>query len=85
LFVRARVLVAPADFDNRLLLPVGAIQPLGERDVVFVERAPGDFEVRGVTVAGRTSQLAEVADGLDRSERVVVHGAFLLRGEAAKQ
>jgi len=85
LFVRAQVPVPAEALEARLLLPVGAIQPLGERDVVFVERAPGDFEVRSVTVARRTSQLAEVTDGLDRGERVVVHGAFVLRGEAAKQ
>lgn len=84
LFVRARVPLAESGA-GRLLVPAAAVQPLGERDVVFVERTQGEYEVRTVTVTRRTPQVAELDAGLAPGERIVVKGAFLLRGEAVKQ
>ena len=85
LFVRAAITVDAERATSRLLVPRAAVQPLGERDVVFIERSRGKFEVRPVVVARRTPQVAEITDGLARGERIVVHGAFVLRGEATKQ
>ena len=85
LFVRAAITIDGERAASRLLVPRAAVQPLGERDVIFVERARGKFEVRPVVVARRTPQLAEISDGLARGERIVVHGAFVLRGEVTKQ
>jgi cobalt-zinc-cadmium efflux system membrane fusion protein len=84
LFVRASIKL-PADMPGALLVPAAAVQPLGEQDVVFVEREPGRFEIRPVRVARRTVDVIEVAEGLSAGERIAVEGAFLLRGEAAKQ
>src|SRR5262249_43727461 len=86
LFVRAKV-SARRDTAHavNVLVPSGAVQPLGERDVVFVEREAGLFEVRQVTVARRTPQICEIAEGLSKGERIVIAGAFLLRGEVTKQ
>ena len=85
LFVRAAITIDVDQATSRLLVPRAAVQPLGERDVIFIERSRGKFEVRPVVVARRTPQLAEISDGLARGERIVVHGAFVLRGEATKQ
>jgi len=85
LFVRASVPIAIDSTAKQLLVPKAAVQPLGGNDVVFVEREKGKFEVRPVTVTHRTSQFAAVSDGLALGERIVVHGAFVLRGEVTKQ
>ncbi len=83
-FVRALVPIAePSRFE--VMVPAAAVQPLGEREVVFVEKGPGRYEVRSVTTGRRTSHIVEVTDGLARGERVVTHGAFVLRGEATRQ
>ncbi len=86
LFLRAFVEIKPpAASEGRLLVPGGSVQPLADRDVVFVQLEPGQFEVRTVTVARRTHQLAELSDGVRPGESIVVHGAFILRGEVTKQ
>jgi cobalt-zinc-cadmium efflux system membrane fusion protein len=84
LFVRASIKL-PADLPGALLVPAAAVQPLGEQDVVFVEREPGLFEIRPVKIARRTVDVVELGEGLSAGERIAVEGAFLVRGEAAKQ
>lgn len=82
-FVRASI-QAPEQ-PNILLIPSSAVQPLDDGDVVFIEREKGHYEVRQVNLARRTAQIAEVSEGLARGERIVVQGAFLLRGELNRQ
>ncbi|WP_394837220.1 efflux RND transporter periplasmic adaptor subunit [Pendulispora rubella] len=84
LFLRAQIQI-PADEAGRMMIAGGAVQPLGEEDVVFVEREPGTFEIRPVKVGRRTVDLVEILEGVTSGERVAVDGAFLLRGEASKQ
>jgi cobalt-zinc-cadmium efflux system membrane fusion protein len=84
LFVRAAIELPPQGPAN-LLVPAGAVQPLGSEDVVFVERTPGSYEVRPVQLARRTSDVVDVTRGLARGEDIVVEGAFLLRGEVTRQ
>ena len=43
------------------------------------------FEVRKVQIHRRTTQVAEIREGLIRGEKLVVDGAFVLRGEVTKQ
>lgn len=85
MFVRASLRLPEEAGAGRLLVPAPAVQPLGDDDVVFVEIQPGVFEVRKVTVQRRTTQVAEIRDGVTRGERIVVEGAFVLRGEVTKQ
>jgi len=85
LFFQARVEIDGRARASSLLVPRGAVQPLGGADVVFVERSAGEFEVRRVRVASFTPQLAEVDEGLQRGERIVVAGASLVRAEASRQ
>ncbi len=84
LFLRANIAL-PADAPGRLFVPAGAVQPLAEVDVVFIERTPGTFEVREVKVARRTPDVVEISEGLASGERIVVENAFLLRGEVTNQ
>lgn len=85
LFIRASIKLPEDVATGRLLVPAPSVQPIGDDDVVFVELAPGDFEVRKVQVARRTTQVAELRDGVKLGERIVVEGAFVLRGEVTKQ
>lgn len=84
-FVRATIPIPSTTPSGALLVPGASVQPLADRDVVFVEKEPGVYEVRPVTVGRRTAQVAEITDGLAKGERIAVHGAFLLRGEISKQ
>ena len=85
LFVRATIKVDDDMQDKKLPVPSAAVQPLGEGDVVFVELEPGKYEVRTVRVGRHIGQVVEILDGLREGERIVVEGAFLLRGEVTKQ
>lgn len=85
MFVRASIRLPEDAGAGRMLVPAPAVQPVGDDDVVFVETQPGIFEVRKVVVTRRTTQVAEVRDGITRGERIVVEGAFVLRGEVTKQ
>jgi len=86
LFFKAAIAVDANAMRASLLVPRSAVQPLGGDNVVFVERAPGEYEVRSVKIGELTSpQLAEIASGLARGERIVIAGASLLRAEATKQ
>lgn len=85
LFVRASIKLPEAVAQGRLLVPAPAVQPLGDDSVVFVEKEAGTFEVRKVQVARKTSEVAEIREGLKKGEKIVVDGAFVLRGEVTKQ
>jgi len=85
MFLRASLKLPEDAGAGRLLVAAPAVQPIGDDDVVFVEIQPGVFEVRKVVVARRTTQVAEIREGVTRGERIVVEGAFVLRGEVTKQ
>lgn len=85
MFIRASLRLPEEAAAGRLLVPAPAVQPIGDDDVIFVEIQPGVFEVRKVNVARRTTQVAEIRDGVTRGERIAVEGAFVLRGEVTKQ
>jgi cobalt-zinc-cadmium efflux system membrane fusion protein len=84
LFVRASIKLPDNVAQGRLLIPGPAVQPIGGDSVVFVEREPGTFEVRKVQVARKTTEIAEIREGLAKGEKIVVDGAFVLRGEVTK-
>ncbi|MBI3892966.1 MAG: efflux RND transporter periplasmic adaptor subunit [Candidatus Wallbacteria bacterium] len=61
--------------------PVGAvIQGIG-RDDVFVEKSPGVFEMRRVTLGPSGHGRYPVTSGLVAGERLVIGGTMLLKGE----
>jgi multidrug efflux pump subunit AcrA (membrane-fusion protein) len=66
--------------DPRRWLPREAVQPHEGADVVFVPAGDG-FEARPVRVGEERGGRVPVLSGLDGVERVVVRGAFALRGE----
>ena len=62
-----------------VVIPAAAIIHEGDRTIVFVERTPGHFEERDVSVGKRTGDLVRVSSGVKPGDSIVVDGAMLLR------
>lgn len=70
------------DRGEGLAIPDDAILDTGRRQVVFVAEGGGRFVPREVTVGDRAEGLAQVIEGLEPGEEVVVKAAFLLDSES---
>lgn len=69
--------------ENATLVPSMAVIDTGERQVAFVQRAPGKFEPRRVKTGLRTNDdELQVLSGLAPGTTVVVSGQFLLDSES---
>ena len=79
MFASVELSLAPAD---ALVIPDSAVMDTGERQVVFVETAPGRLEPREVRVGVRSAGRAEVRSGLAEGERVAIKANFLLDSES---
>lgn len=65
-----------------IVVPVAAVQPLGDRFVVYVPGgSEGTFVEREVRQGRRSGDRVEIASGLRAGEQVVTAGAFFLRAE----
>jgi multidrug efflux pump subunit AcrA (membrane-fusion protein) len=65
-------------------IPTKALVTRGAETIVFVERAPGHFVPRVVTVRDDDGVTATVSAGLRGGERVVTSGSLLLSAELAR-
>jgi len=67
------------------LVPVAAVQNIGNQQVVFVATsAPNVFAMRPVRVGSETNGYYPVLEGLSVGDRVVTEGSFMLRAEWLK-
>lgn len=66
-----------------IALPNSGVVTEGIHTYAFVEKSPGVFEKRQVTLALRGRDVSFVDSGLAAGERVVVEGALLLHAEMA--
>ena len=64
-----------------LVVPSQAVVREGDQDYVFVELAPGSFQLRAVKLGREESQRRLLLSGLQAGERIVVNGAFHLNNE----
>jgi cobalt-zinc-cadmium efflux system membrane fusion protein len=62
------------------VVPFAAVFQDGVRTVVFVERAPGRFEERNVSIGKRAGDVVRVVSGVKPGDSVVVDGVMLLKG-----
>ena len=62
------------------VIPFAAGLQDGSHTVVFVERTPGLFEERNVSVGKRAGDLVRVISGVNPGDTVVVDGVMLLKG-----
>ena len=77
----ARVQLEGATAEPMVHVPVDAVQDLGERRVVFVPGANGQFVARDVETGGERDGRVEIRRGLVAGDKVVVRGAFLLKSQ----
>lgn len=78
-------LSADTSLSSTLLVPIGAVQSVEGRDVVFVPGDhPGEFKSQPVKLGKSGRDFVEVIEGLDASSKVVVEGAFLLKSEMVR-
>jgi len=82
-FVTAQLPLAEPGADGPAV-PSEAVQRLLGLTAVFVETAPGTFELRSVEIGREGSGRVEVRRGLRDGERVVARGAFVLKAELLK-
>jgi len=69
----------------RLVIPRSAVLDSGTRQIVYVEKEPGVFELRNVTLGVRGENEVEVLKGIKKGERVVSSGNFLIDSESQLQ
>lgn len=66
---------------SRLAVPAEAILDSGLRQILYVEKKPGVYEMRTVTVGARGGGYVEILRGVRSGERVVTSGNFLIDSE----
>jgi len=73
------------DEGQGLTVPVDAVLPTGEHDVVFVDKGAGRLEPRFVKIGERFGDAYQVTAGLRPGERVVSSANFLVDAESKVQ
>ncbi len=81
----AKVLLQVETGSDSLMLPEEAVQSDGQKHFVFVLLKEGYFLRRDVTLGTRVDGYVMVLSGLNKNERVVVKGGFLLKSEIMKE
>jgi Cu(I)/Ag(I) efflux system membrane fusion protein len=82
MFVNVEIM---ASSHARLVIPRSAVLDSGTRQIVYVEKEPGVFEMRSVTIGVRGESEVEVLKGIKKGERVVTSGNFLIDSESQLQ
>jgi cobalt-zinc-cadmium efflux system membrane fusion protein len=80
----AKVSLAVGARTHAPVVPVSALVEEGDHRYVYVEENEG-YETRKVRVGRVMAAMAEVRDGLQPGERVVVAGVFVLKSEGRKE
>jgi RND family efflux transporter MFP subunit len=73
------------DMGEALTVPVSAIMPTGERNVVFIDKGEGKLEPRVVQLDGKYGDVYAVNSGLKEGERVLASANFLIDAESKIQ
>ena len=79
MFALVRIQATPDP--NTLTVPLAAIQNGPTGHIVFIQRAPSEFEVRTVRLGAEYGDVAAVLDGVRAGESVVTKGSFVLKSE----
>lgn len=67
-----------------IVVPRAAVTDIGDKSVVFVREADGDYELHAVTLGDGANGLVEVLSGLREGETVVIDGVFTLKSIVLK-
>jgi len=82
MFGRARIALGGSEAS--VVVPRIAVQRVQNIDLVFVQTAAGEYEVRRVKTGMREGDRVELAGGVKADELVVTDGSFLLKTETLK-
>lgn len=67
-----------------VFVPTNAIQDVNGFRVVFVTQDGSTFYARAIEAGIQANGMVEITQGLTASDRVVVQGAFMVKGELLK-
>ncbi|HET6372554.1 MAG TPA: efflux RND transporter periplasmic adaptor subunit, partial [Candidatus Polarisedimenticolia bacterium] len=84
MFVTVLIPLKSASTAKALAVPAEAVQKISGLSAVFVQTAPGRFELRPVEVGREAHGMVEIRNGLREKEKVVTRGAFVLKSELMK-
>lgn len=82
MFVNAELKI---DEGEQLAVPVNAVLPTGEHNIVFVDKGGGELEPRFIELGQQCGDYYEVKSGLSEGERVVSSANFLIDAESQIQ
>ena len=84
MFVTVSVPLQGASDLKAAAVPAEAVQKISGLPAVFVQTAPGRFELRPVELGREAHGMVEIRNGLQEGEMVVAKGAFVLKSELLK-
>ena len=73
------------DEGKGLTVPIDAVLPTGEHNIVFVDKGEGRLEPRFIALGGKFGDTYRVTEGLRPGERVVSSANFLVDAESKVQ
>lgn len=73
------------DIGEQLAVPLNAVLPTGEHNIVFVDKGRGALQPRFIELGPQYGDYYEVKSGLNEGERVVASGNFLIDAESQIQ
>ncbi|HUE35938.1 MAG TPA: efflux RND transporter periplasmic adaptor subunit, partial [Candidatus Acidoferrum sp.] len=73
------------DAGEQLAVPVNAVLPTGEHNIVFVDKGQGELQPRFVQLGQQYGDYYEIKSGLNEGERVVDSANFLIDAESQIQ
>lgn len=81
--IQARVFASGGATGSGVMVPVDAVQTIGDKTVVFV-RTPAGFKAQTVQVGSRSGGLVAITAGLNPGTPIATTNAFLLKAEIEK-
>lgn len=78
----ANVTIGAGSVKEAVAVPSEAIVRSGTREKVFVQRAPGKFEPRDVSIGVSSEGWTQIREGVTSGEQVVVSAQFLIDSES---
>ena len=78
----ADVTIEASSFPDAIVVPSEAIIRSGVRDQIFVQRAPGKFEPREVTLGISSKGWTQIETGIAPGDEIVVSAQFLIDSES---
>ena len=67
------------------MAPSGAVQRMGDGQVVFVPAGPNAYRVVPVEIGRSSVDSVEITSGVTAGTRVVTRGAFILKSELSRE